>query len=507
MSVKFLYITNFFYKRLSKIDINNLSFTFLIFEFFIFFLTKNYINKEIYTAHILIILLLLILFIKNIDLSHIKKKLLNIKYIFFYLLILISIYSIEINYSEHLNKANNCKIINLILRNSIDCSYSFFFLIGIFILFFFLFYLNKLKISFTKVFVSLVLIFITIAFCNLIIYYLIYTNIIKTNYLSLIFPFSGDYRVYFQYLPFATPSKRSEEILIYVLGYSALFILYFSRNKKEKNKLIYLIHLFFISAFLTYSKNIWLYIFMFTSAVLIYKKKKIEIVKVFSKSLILLILTIFMLFLIQSKIDTYTLRENKLKKHYMSIIDYTFLKFNFKYNNENKQFYNPALNISTYFNFNKENSIKFENEENNYDPNYYFNSIPERALIYKTIINKLNINNIFLGHGLNSINFTVPGILNEYQSYKIVNPESQILQILYEVGLAGLIIYSLLLSKFIKVITAEGKILLFSLLSLMLFTSYQESILFIFLLATILGCGAKNKFDILAEPKTKLIIK
>jgi hypothetical protein len=191
----------------------------------------------------------------------------------------------------------------------------------------------------------------------------------------------------------------------------------------------------------------------------------------------------------------------------MSIIDYTFLKFNFKYNNENKQFYNPALNFFTDYNFDKENSLKFQNEENNYDLNYYFNSIPERALIYKTIISKLNINNIFLGHGLNSINFTVPSILNEYQSYKIVNAESQILQILYEVGLAGLIIYSLLLSKFIKVITAEGKILLFSLLSLLLFASYQESILFTLLLATILGCSAKNKFDSLVEPKTKCIMK
>jgi hypothetical protein len=375
-------------------------------------------------------------------------------------------------------------------------------------LFFLLFYFNKLKISFTKVFVSLGLIFIIIAFCNLIIYYLIYTNIIKTNYLSLIFPFNGDYKVYFQYLPFATPTKRGEEILIYALGYSALYILYFSKNKKKKNKLIYIIYLFFISAFLTYSKNLWFYLLIVTSAFLIYKKK-IEIVKVFSKSLILLILTIFIIFLIQLKIDTYTQKKNKPNAHYMSIIDYTFLKFNFEYNNKTKEFYIPALNVSTYFS--KGNSIEFKNEENNYDPNYdpnyYFNSTPERALIYKTIISKLNINNIFLGNGLNSINFTVPGILNEYQSLKIVNSESQILQILYELGLAGLIIYSLLLSKLIKVITSEGKILLFSLLSLLLFASYQESILFIFLLATILGSGAKNKFDSLVEPKTKCKIE
>jgi hypothetical protein len=198
-------------------------------------------------------------------------------------------------------------------------------------------------------------------------------------------------------------------------------------------------------------------------------------------------------------------KKIKPSAHYMSIIDYTLLKFNFEYNNKTKQFYIPALNISTYFS--KENSIEFKNEENNYDPNYYFNSIPERALIYKTIISKLNINNIFLGNGLNSINFTLPGILNEYQSLKIVNSESQILQILYEVGLAGLIIYLLLLSKFIKIITTEGKILLFSLLSLLLFASYQESILFTFLLATILGCGAKNKFDSLVEPKTKFKMK
>ena len=197
----------------------------------------------------------------------------------------------------------------------------------------------------------------------------------------------------------------------------------------------------------------------------------------------------------------------------MSIINYTLVKFNFKYNNENKQFNNSVLDALTYFekknyiDFEKKNSIEFKNEDNNYDPNYYFNSIPERAIIYKTIINKLNINNIFLGNGLNSINFTMPSVLNEYHSYKVVNPESQILQILYEVGLAGLIIYLLLLSKLIKVITAEGKILFLSLLSLTIFTSYQENFLFFFVVAAITGNSAKNKFDSLLGPKIKYIIK
>jgi hypothetical protein len=72
------------YKKLSKIDINNLSFGCLVFELLTFFLTKNYISIEILITHIIIIISILVFFIANIDLLNIKKKIANLKYLFFF---------------------------------------------------------------------------------------------------------------------------------------------------------------------------------------------------------------------------------------------------------------------------------------------------------------------------------------------------------------------------------------------------------------------------------------
>jgi len=48
-----------------------------------FFLTKNYISVEILITHIIIIISILFFFIANIDLLNIKKKIANLKYLFF----------------------------------------------------------------------------------------------------------------------------------------------------------------------------------------------------------------------------------------------------------------------------------------------------------------------------------------------------------------------------------------------------------------------------------------
>ena len=73
------------YKKLSKIDINNLSFGCLVFELLTFFLTKNYISIKILITHIIIIISILVFFIANIDLLNIKKKIANLKYLFFFI--------------------------------------------------------------------------------------------------------------------------------------------------------------------------------------------------------------------------------------------------------------------------------------------------------------------------------------------------------------------------------------------------------------------------------------
>jgi len=124
------------------------------------------------------------------------------------------------------------------------------------------------------------------------------------------------------------------------------------------------------------------------------------------------------------------------------------------------------------------------------DENYYFNSTPERIIIYKNIINKLNINNFFLGNGLNSINFEIVNLDNKKKIFKIVNSESGLLQILFEIGLVGLFFYLFIIFNLMKLITAEGKVIFLSLLFLTIFNSYQESIFYFILLGSILGSSS-----------------
>ena len=474
------------YKKLSKIDINNLSFGCLVFELLTFFLTKNYISVEIIITHVIIIISILFFFIANIDLLNIKKKIANLKYLFSFLFFLILLYLNKINYSVHLNQAKTCKQINLILGNFIDCSYTVICSLIIFALFFLIFYLNKLKINLTKVFIIIGLIFIIIAFYNLIIYYLGYLGMIKTNYFFNIIPFRGDYGTYFQYLPFAIEGKRNDEIIIFILAYTCCFYLFLS---KEKNKSPSLIYILFITSFLTFSKNLWLDIIIITLCLLIYfPKKKYKIITILCKSIIFLTLTILIIYLIQIKIDTFTLKDQNPKKHFISVIDYTLIKFNFKYNNETKSIFKLKDQLNS-----QSKNIKHKEINNNYDANYYFNSTPQRKIIYKTIINKLNINNIFLGSGVNSINFEIINTDRQNEILYITNAESGIVQILFEIGVVGLFIYLIFFLNLMKIITKEGKIIFLSLLFLSIFNSYQENTLYWILLGSILGSSARIK--------------
>jgi hypothetical protein len=466
------------YKKFSKIDIVNICFVSLIFELFIFFITKNYINEKILIFHIIIIVGLIVFFTINIDLSNIKRKLSSLKYLFTCLLVLIFLYARKIHYSEHLNQTLTCKKINLIFSNFLDCSYTIFFCLIIFVFFFLLFYFNKFKINLIKVFSYLGLILAIIAFYNIIFYYLNYFDIVKNNYLFNIIPFRGNYSFYFQFLPFAIDGKRNDEILIFSLAYICYFYFYINR---EKDKSPYYIYLFFIICFLTYSKNIWIEVILITFCLFIYfPQKKFEIIKIFGKSIIFLILTLLIINFIQVKIDTFTLKGENPKKHYISLINYTLIKFNFKFSHEKKKIITSDLDKD-----------KLRNLKNNFmDENYYFNSTPERIIIYKNIINKLNINNFFLGNGLNSINFEIVNLDNKKKIFKIVNSESGLLQILFEIGLVGLFFYLFIIFNLMKLITAEGKVIFLSLLFLTIFNSYQESIFYFILLGSILGSSS-----------------
>jgi hypothetical protein len=374
----------------------------------------------------------------------------------------------------------------------------------------------------TKIFACAGLVIIGISFINLIIYYLSAYEILSNLLISKIIPFSGNYHFYFQLLPFATDGKRNDEILIYAIAYVAVYLLYLRTNER---KFKYLVVIIFILCFLTYSKNLWLNIIS-TNFILIfiYRQNKIlliKILKTFFWSVIGLILAICTIFLWQLKSDEYFgIKKNNF--HFSSIISYTIIRLGFElipnnYNKYEKFIYNNNIDKITneiknnkslsefdkiklkekLHNFEKRKTYASANTEN---VNYYFNSTPERVIIYKTIINELkefDLKRIFLGKGLNSISIKI-----QDKNYKntansiIVNSESQFLQVIYEIGLIGFFLYCILIFKFLKILNTESKVFFISFLFLHIFNSYQDSVLYASLLGIILGINNKklNKF-------------
>ena len=473
------------HKYLSQKITVDISFAFLLFEFFILITTKNHLSKAIIITHAIIILTLLIWFIKNLNFSNIIKKISHLKYIFLFFIIIILLYLTKINYSQHLNQAISCKQVNSIIIK-LDCSYSYFYLLMITILFFLLFYFNKLKIDLIKVFIWLGLGLIIVSLVNLINFYLTSLGIVKINYLSNIFPFRGNYNFYFQFLPFAIEGKRSSEIIFFSLSYIAILIVL---TKDEKSKLNYLSYIIFIASFLSYSKNIWLSLILSLLLIFFFFKKKLFILKIFYKSIILVLVSILIINFIQFKIDLHTLNSKNPSKHYTSLINYTAIKFRYRFDYEK----NKVIGIDYLSTISS--GLKNIEENKKYldktlDINYLYDSTPERKLIYKTIINELNIKNIFFGNGLNSINFK---IIAEKKILYILNAESQILQILFEIGLVGLLICMIIIILILKILDFNSKFIFLTLLSLCIFNSYQENLLFWILFGSIIGTGARNK--------------
>jgi hypothetical protein len=494
--------------------------TLLLVEIITFWITKNQISKVVVISHLLIIISLLIYFIANINFSKLKLKIKKNRSILFYFTSIIFFYLTNINYSAHLNISTTCKNINSVISIFIDCSYSIFFFYFILIFFFLIFFKIKLKFDLTKIFTCAGLVMIVISFINLIIYYLSAYEIISNLLTSKIIPFGGNYHFYFQLLPFAAGGKRNDEILIYALAYVAVYLLYLRTNER---KFKYLIVIIFTTCFLTYSKNLWLNILL-TNFILvfIYRKNKIfltKILKTFFLSVIGLIITISTIFLWQLKSDEYFgIKKNNF--HYSSIISYTVIRFGFElepnnFNKYEKIIFNNNIDKITYELknnkiLNEVDKIKLQEQldafqkrlmdssKNTSNVNYLFNSNPERIFIYKTVfseIKKFDIKEFFLGKGLNSISIAIQD--KNYKSAAntiIVNSESQILQIIYEIGLIGFFLYWMLIVKFLKILDTERKVILISILTLCIFNSYQDSTLYAALIGIILGLN-NNKLN------------
>jgi hypothetical protein len=340
-----------------------------------------------------------------------------------------------------------------------NCKYYIFIFIFSFILFFFFF----LQIRFTdirKVFIKFGLICFFISLLNLIIFYLKDLNILN---IPFIIGFDGDYNFYWQFLPFAFQGLRNFEVIPFILAYISAISLF---KSKDKNYLKY-IYLFFISIFLTFSKNAWVATIVITFITLSWEKKNLHIIKNCVFGTLIVVLLIF------------TFQKLVIKKFHTNILSYSIYKMlpanSYKKNLFSNEYYDDFKKMFG-------GTGSFENPEVYID--YLFDSTEPRFLIYTKTIEEI-FKNPLLGQGLNA-HIEIKNI-NGKSNYTD-NYESQILTIFIETGFLGFFIYLyIFIFSFVKI--KQNKefyiTLLIGILILSVFNSYQRNILIYFLLAFI----------------------
>ena len=345
------------------------------------------------------------------------------------------------------------------------CEYYIFILIFTFIIFLFFF----LQIRFTdirKVFIKFGLIFFFISLLNLIIFYLKDLKILNIHF---IFRFEGDYNFYWQFLPFALQGQRNFEVVPFILAYISAISLF---KSKDKNYLKY-IYLFFISIFLTFSKNAWVATIVITFITLSWKKKNLHIIKNCVFGTLIVVLLIF------------TFQKYVVKKFHTNILGYSIYKIlpnnSYKKNLFSKEYYDKFENIY--------GTDRFKNAEAHLD--YLLDSSASRTLIYTKTIEEI-FKNPLLGQGLNA-HIEIKDIRGN--SIYTDNYESQILTILIETGFVGFFIYLyIFFFSFTKIKhNKEFYITLCSgIISLSIFNSYQRNVFIYFLLAFIFASIIKT---------------
>jgi hypothetical protein len=348
----------------------------------------------------------------------------------------------------------------------LNCEYYIFIFIFIFIILLFFF----LQIRFTdirKVFIKFGLICFFISLLNLIIFYLKDLNILN---IPFIIGFEGDYNFYWQFLPFAFQGLRNFEVFPFILAYISAISLF---KSKDKNYLKY-IYLFFISIFLTFSKNAWISTIVITFITLAWEKKNLNIIKNCFFGVIIVILFIFIF------------QKLVIKKFHTNIIAYSIFKIL-----PDSYFYKNKLFSNEYYDdFKKNYGLQsFETAEDHLD--YLFNSSPSRMLIYTKTIEEI-FKNPLLGQGLNA--YIEIKNINGKSNYTD-NYESQILTILIETGFVGFFFY-LYIFIFSVIKIKQNKefyiTLLIGILCLSVFNSYQRNIFIYFLLAFIFASIIKT---------------
>jgi len=280
--------------------------------------------------------------------------------------------------------------------------------------------------------------------------------------IHFIIGFEGDYNFYWQFLPFAFQGLRNFEVVPFILAYISAISLF---KSKDKNYLKY-IYLFFISIFLTFSKNAWVATIVITFITLSWEKKNLHIIKncIFGTLIVLLLI--------------FTFQKLVIKKFHTNILRYSLYKIL-----PTSSYKKEIFSNKYYDDFKQEfGTGSFDNTEDHL--NYLFDSSATRILIYTITIKEI-FKNPLLGQGLNA-QIEIKNI-NGKSNYTD-NYESQILAILIETGFVGFFIYLyIFIFSFIKIKqNKEFYITLFiGIIFLSVFNSYQRNIFIYFLLAFI----------------------
>lgn len=384
------------YSSLSKVS----NFYFILIPFFFLFLS-------------LFIYLLLTLNLKinigSIKYFHKNYPGLSISVYFLVILYLLNYIFIETNQVPHSNLLKfffgDGELYNFIYRNII-LIFLIFFLINSFII-------NQLALTDKdayKIFFNFSLFFLLLSFFNFLIYLFLDIDHFYTEYLS-----DMNNCVYFQFLPFGHSGKRHYEVIPFIIGYVITL-------KVHNKKLEILNIFFFISCFLSFSKNIWITLFVINLFYFFSTNLKGFFRKFFLKILILF-LTVLLIDVAYKVVKNC---DNSLKSYTIYKLLSLNINQNKKVNDLKKSFLKKIDSFDIYF----EKSNINANEELEMKE-FLLNSTNSRIDIYKESLKKFK-EKLFFGFGSNNY------LLNSNNSS---NPESEILKILLDCGLIGILFW------------------------------------------------------------------
>ena len=427
-------------------DDKQILFSILLIVQFIFFITftRYYlfsINKNSnfiffpYSMVFLIAIIYALLFVKSsFQFKELKNFYLNYSRLINIIILIIILYNFSFFYTNFTNELN-INLINFFLKNF---SYASDYIVRNTVIFFLIFFIFNLylvwklrlnDINVINILLNFSKFFLFLAFLNVASYLITY----DTEYIKIYHIFSDlENCLYFQFLPIGADGKRNYEIIPFLIGY--ILTLNF-KNKKEK----ILNLLFFLSCFLSFSKNVWIASILVTLIYLIicFDKKK------FFRHVILMIIIIVALVNISSTMFNLINESCKIEfKSYTKVKLYSLMP-----NEVVKE--QEKIHLKKLKNFKKVYLDHLSDEEYILESSRLLNSTPERMEIYKNSFNEFTKKPLF-GYGVR--NYTVSKRISSYDNTITLssNPESQILKILLDIGIAGLILWLLLIFEIFK---------------------------------------------------------